>query len=730
MGPVMRMHLRWAVATLALTWACTSGCGAPEIGPGDLDQGMPPEPQAATATSAGHVRLPELPSDPREPTLAKTLVRLLAERHLERRPLDDELSRRAFAIYLKSTDSEKLFLLREHAASLEAHAEQMDDQMRSGDLSLSRQGAGVLAQRRALVAEMVADLLRQPFDFELAEHVETDGEKRAFCATEDALRDRWRRLLKLQVLQRDADEQELTAGHRAAFEISEKRIRGALAKSLAARFSRLANLDSLEPAERFFNAIATAYDPHTRYLAPAAQTRLDVALTGALQGIGASLGEQGPHFVIVDLLIGSAGWNHGELEVGDVLLAVAQPKQAPVMVSDLPLERVAGMLRGPAGTIVTLRVRKSDDAVKNIAITRAATEVEAAYARGAELDLGPAQPAVGYVYLPSFYDKGGTLASDRTRNATADVRRFLQTFEKRKLGGLVLDLRGNRGGLIEHAQHIAGLLIHKGPVVQTRSATGKLDTLSDIHPFATFNGQVVVLVDRFSASASEVLAAALQDHHRALVVGTGSTYGKGTVQELVDLDRLRFGAAPREGKSLGLLVLTIQQNFRIDGTSTQLKGMRPDVLLPDPAAHFPDGERAYPHAIPFRSIAPIGFKPHQRAWNPKALAQKSALRTASNAVFKTVEARGEVLIRRKRSTRVPLRRTEWSTRRSAEKTELDALRVDLRHGSARFGVRPVEQASLHSAAKAGGRQRQWNELARDPWVEECVRLLLEMRPGG
>jgi len=636
------------------------------------------------------------------------------------------------------------------------YADRMDDELRSGNLILGRKGAALLARRRELVAKLVAGILAKPMDLTKEDQLETDPKKLAYAATEAELADRWEKFLKLQVLERIGSLEDTAtalttkkpaeddaAAKRPPIKIpptlegKEAKAREELTTSYATRFTRMANMEPLEPAERFINAVTSIYDPHTNYMPPAEKENFDIQISGTLEGIGASLGEE-DHFIVVrELVPGGASWQQGKLEQGDLILAVAQEGKDPIDVTDMPIDKVVKMIRGPKTTVVTLTVKKADGRVENISITRDVVRIEASYARAAVLDLGPKNEPVGYILLPSFYGdtrKNTPKGAPKERNATDDLRKLLEKFEARKLGGVIIDLRGNGGGLLGHARDITGLLIEKGPVVQTRSSDGKIDILEDRDPSVAFTGDVVVMVDRFSASASEILAGALQDYKRAVIVGTGQTHGKGTVQALVDLDRMA-GGSPAE--PMGVLKLTIEQYFRVNGESTQWRGVVPDIVTPDPAAYVDSHERSLEHTIPWSKVDALPIRGYQHRWNEAALGAASLKRQSAEPAFAKVDAFTKLLKARRDDTLVPLKRETWMTERKSDKAALDKVKLKLDEGKVRFDVAVVEDPLLKPLPKPAGdkadkkvkgRLDKWREeLGRDPWVEEAMRVLDDMK---
>jgi carboxyl-terminal processing protease len=372
---------------------------------------------------------------------------------------------------------------------------------------------------------------------------------------------------------------------------------------------------------------------------------------------------------------------------------------------------------------VILTVKKADGSVKTISITRDIVRIEATYARGAVLKT-KRSGEVGYVHLPGFY---GESRKPGERNATGDMRTILQQLTKRGVTSLVFDLRGNGGGLLTHARDIAGLFVKEGPVVQTKDGKGAVEVLRDTDPSVSWSGNVVVLVDRFCASAAEIVAGALQDYERAVVVGTSATHGKGTVQVVIDLDRqFKMKTDP-----LGLYKVTVQEYFRVSGGSTQLKGVVPDILLPDPTSFIESGERTLPHAIPWSTIDAVSFVKTPHAWKTPDLASASAARTGANPELATVSKLSKIMEARKNKTVEPLERTAWQAEHKRTKADLEALDPKKQERKPLMEVSPL--AGLGGTSQDPRVQRQldkWkDQLARDLWVDETTRILADMKRG-
>ncbi|HEU4733995.1 MAG TPA: carboxy terminal-processing peptidase [Kofleriaceae bacterium] len=800
--------------------AVLAACSAKATPAGEAPRPTPEVQLAASSQSAtAPARLP--PPDPREAALSAAMVQLLEQEHLLRKPIDDELSHAAFDTYMDRLDSSKMFLLRKDRDALARFSDKIDDELRSGSLELAHEGARIFVSRVEVVEKLVAELLAAPFDQTDEEWIELDPKKVEVATTEDELRDRWRRRLELEVLQRVAQmEARLAAekehadasgdatgkpgkklgkagtgggksgadkaaevkagagkaagtgrvkpgaGHATADEMHpvpdgsrpapddnppgpprppidtgddsddpapmpvakipptpegrEAKARADLAKSYAARFARLRHPGPFDAASDLVNAVTSSLDPHTNYLPPADKANFDIRMSGSLEGIGALLREHDDYVEIVEIVPGGASWRQGGLAPGDLILSVASAGQDPVDTTDMRLDDVVKLIRGPKGTIVNLRVQKPTGAQKSVSITRDVIVVEDSYARGAVLNR-KGLPPIGYIHLPSFY--GGRGAGQRT--SAHDVRRLIRELKDKKVAGILLDIRSNGGGLLGDAIEMTGALIDHGPVVQVQDNRGRRETLSDNTRGTDYDGPVVVLVDRFSASASEILAGALQDYHRAVIVGTGPTHGKGTVQTLADLDRMTGGKV-----DLGVLKITIQQFFRISGSSTQREGVTPDIVLPDPAGHIETGERQLEHAIPWSQVPPVDHDLWPAPWKVSTLAERSAARVAKQPVLAKMAVLTQLLRANRNDTRIPLARPAWEAHRKQEQAALEAVTPDLKNETPKLAVKPLEDGAPIAPGPGGNtddRVTRWRDnLARDPWVEECVNILGDM----
>jgi len=382
------------------------------------------------------------------------------------------------------------------------------------------------------------------------------------------------------------------------------------------------------------------------------------------------------------------------------------------------IDEVVKMIRGPKNTVVRLRIQKAGGTEQTIEITRDVVVIEEAYAKGAIINK-KGSPSYGYIHLPSFYGGKGN-----PHTAAGDVKRLLGEMKKAKVAGVILDIRSNGGGYLNDAVDMTGALIDEGPVVQIQDSRGQKEVLGDEERGTDYDGPVILLIDQFSASASEILAGALQDYGRALIVGT-TTHGKGTVQTVADLDRATGGKI-----ELGVFKITIQQFFRVSGSSTQREGVHPDVPLPNSNGHIDSGEKELPNAIAWSQIKPAPHAKLKPTWVTAALAQKSAARVAKQPILSKVATTSAFLKARRNDTKVPLMRTAWEQRRKDLKAALEAASPDLKKAPSNFAVKPLGEVPVTTPGPGGktdDRAARWSDnIAKDPWLDECVNILGDM----
>lgn len=532
--------------------------------------------------------------------------------HFSGKPVDDELSLAAFDLYVRQLDSQKRLLLREEIDRLQTYRDKIDDEFLSGRIRLAPAGAQLLRQAVARARKITEDILAQPFDFSVQEFYETDPEKLAFADSEADLRERWRKELKfltltryLTLMEEEGFKGPDTVPAERAAEL-EAQAREKISKRHEGYFTRLEQETLQDHYDRYLNTVARAFDPHTIYMPPKSKEDFDISMRGSLEGIGATLREEDGFIKVVKIIPGSAADRQGQLMADDVILAVAQGREEPTDVTDMRLRDAVQLIRGEKGSEVRLTIKRPGHKSVVIPIVRDIVVIEESFVKSTVIPDPEGKQKYGYLKIPSFYrDFEKTRDGDSGRNSTDDTRKALREFRARNIDGLILDLRNNGGGALTDAVGVAGLFIEEGPIVQVRTGQGSTKVLEDEDSQVEYSGPMVVLVNQFSASASEIVAGALQDYGRAVVVGSEHTHGKGTVQVVLGLDRALTMRSMKHYLPLGALKLTTQKFYRISGGSTQSRGVTPDIVLPDRREMNEFGEKYLDYSLPWDEINPV-----------------------------------------------------------------------------------------------------------------------------
>ena len=588
------------------------------------------------------------------------VLRRQVENHFSGKAIDDNLSQAAFHLYVKQLDFQKRLLLASEVEQLEVFADRIDDEVQSGRIVLAPQAFRLLDNSVARAEEIVEKVLAEPFDFTVAESYETDPEKLEFCATETELAERWRVDLKYRTLTRylnlleDAEVEDPLKASAELRQDKEIEARDKVRKQYHQYFERLKKEDLKDHYDRYLNAFARAFDPHTTYMAPQSKEDFDISMRGSLEGIGATLREEDGYIKVVKVIPGSAADRQGQLHADDVILAVGQADEEPVDVTDMRLRDAVALIRGNKGTEVRLTIRRPG--IKNmvIPIVRDVVIIEESFVKSAMVTDPVTGKRYGYIKIPSFYrDFESTRNGGKGRNSTDDVRKAIEAFDEKEITGIILDLRNNGGGALTDAVGIAGLFIGEGPVVQVRNGDGASKVLRNYSKEVAYHGPLVVMVNSFSASASEIVAGALQDYGRAVVVGSEHTHGKGTVQVIMDLDDNLTLRNMRQYMPLGALKMTTQKFYRVSGDSTQYRGVVPDIILPDRNKYNEFGERYLDYSLQWDRIEEVDHR-EWPTFDREALREKSLARVAASEEFAEIQRIADSLGERIKDTRQSL----------------------------------------------------------------------------
>ncbi len=554
-----------------------------------------------------------------EPLLKRLMITLNGQ-HYAPKMIDDAYSVLAFENALENLDGGKQFFTQADIQKLMPFQKQIDDQINAGRFDFFDTAWNTLMHRLDQIEPWIIQTLKEPLNYHYNGSFEVSKENKTFPADEAALKDYWIRWTHYQTLDRvyrkQKQQKNVSKSKDSAnlvkilpFDSLELKARNETKSFVENWFKRWRKMDRQDKVAFYANTLAEIYDPHTNYFPPADKENFDISMTGKLEGIGATLSERDGYVKVERVVPGSASYKQGELKAGDLILKVAQGAEEPVDIVDMKLDDAIQLIRGKKGTEVRLTVKKPDGVIKVIPIIREVVVIEETYARSALLTHKGKR--YGIIQLPSFY--ADFSSRGRGRNSAGDVRMEVEKLKEEKVDGIILDLRNNGGGSLADAIEMSGLFIASGPIVQVKDSEGKIEAANDFNPTTLYEGPLVVLTNAYSASASEILAAALQDYKRAIILGSKSTFGKGTVQTMVGLNGGVTEVFPR---GFGDLKVTIQKFYRINGGTTQLKGVEPDVVVPDIYDEVERGEKEMNYHLAYDQIPSAKYKSYQtKAYN-------------------------------------------------------------------------------------------------------------------
>ena len=649
--------------------------------------------------------------------------------HFSHKEMNESLSLAAFDLYLKQLDYQKRFLLSSDETVLRSFAPHVADNLEHGTNVLPETGYDIMKERIGQVEKMVDQIMAVDFDMKSDEVYETDPEKIAYVDDLQGLEDRWRIIMKAQVISRYL---ELEEGQKKAKEILPDEEMWKQAKEKESKvnkdfFLRLHQETLQDHYDRFFNAVARAFDPHTDYLPPSQSEEFDIQMRGNLEGVGAVLREENGFIKVVSIISGSPAAKQGMLQAEDTLLQVSEKGANPVDITNLRPTDAVRLIRGPKGTEVLLTVKKPDGAKKVIPIVRDVVQIEDTFVKDTVID-APEGGKIGYILVPSFYrDFEKTSNREDARNATDDTRKAIKDLKKDKVKGIILDLRNDGGGSLTDAVAIAGLFIKSGPVVQVKDSNGKIRVLSDDNANIEYSGPLVVLVNQFSASASEIVAAALQDYKRAIIVGGEQTHGKGTVQTIINLNKNLRDSMSKEIGNLGVVKVTIQKFYRITGGSTQYNGVVPDIVLPSLFQHLKSGEKYLDYSLPWDQIGSAKYTSF--SGNPidlDMIRKRSLQRSEHDPGLQAIAEEAIKADLRSKQTAISLKLTDMRQMIEEAGEERKKISSQFQNHQTRLYDDQLETTDGNNVKKDD--VLSWKEeLKQDPYVGEAKNIIIDMK---
>lgn len=664
------------------------------------------------------------PNPEKEAFLMGVLNLVLQNAHYHPVELNDDFSEKVFTNYLKIIDGNKRYLLQTDIDGLNKYKTELDDEFKNQQIGFFNESYPVFTARLKEAKTYYKDLLANPIDFSVKESINTDYEKQPWAKSKEELRERWRKQLKLSVLSGIEDKLKLQENDtlnkepKKSFAELEKESRETTLKSLNEFFEFFEEISRDEWLSVYVNTLLEQFDPHTNYFAPDDKQKFDESMSGSMEGIGAQLRKKDNAVEITEIIPGGPAMKQGELENGDVILKVAQGDEQPVDVAGMRLEKVVKMIKGKKGTTVKLTVKKVDGSVKVISIVRDEFEIEDTFAKSSVIETP--QGTYGIIHLPKFYIN---FENKKNRDAFKDVAKEIEHLKEQNVEGIVMDLRNNGGGSLQTVVDMVGLFIPQGPVVQVKTKSGSNDVLYDRDNKIQWSGPLVVLINNYSASASEIFAAAIQDYNRGLVLGSKHSYGKGTVQNLIDLNR--FGN--KEIGDLGAMKFTTQKFYRVNGGSTQLKGVESDIVLPDRFLYIDTGERDNDNAMQWDKIAKARYTTFDFNFAP--IIEKSKQRVAANNEFKLLNESAQWVKEQQDDNSFPLQYEEYIARSKQLEEQSKKFNVLKKYqNSLTFKSLPSEEALIKNDTVQQNKRNRWfKSLNNDMYVNEAVNVLKDLK---
>lgn len=659
-----------------------------------------------------------------------TLGVIIEQNHYKPKTINDKFSEQIFKKFLAAVDPDKNIFLQSDINSLKKYENTIDDEIHGAAIQFVPEVDSIYHKRMQEVMSIYKEMLSKPFDFSSNEEIIIDGSKLDFPADEAQRKDMWRKKLKFLTLERYSDladqrdklkaRKDTVAVIKSNAEL-EKEAREKVVKSMNKNFERLKlKFNDDDRFNLFINTITSYMDPHSDYFPPLEKRSFDEQMSGKFYGIGASLKEEDGNIQVASLLTGSPAWKSGQIQVGDIVAKVAQGKEEPVELTGLAVEDAVKIIRGNKGTEVRLSLKKQDGSLQVVSIIRDEIVQDEVYVRSAIIN---GKEKIGYIYLPDFY--ADYEKPDGHRSAQ-DVAKEVQKLKAEGVDGIVIDLRNNGGGYLPEVVEMVGLFIPDGPIVQVKDREGRPTVLRDNDKSVLYSGPLAVMINEFSASASEIFAAAIQDYGRGVIIGSSSSYGKGTVQRSIPFGRpLDLFTGRTE---FGAIKLTLQKFYRINGGSTQLKGVTPDIILPDEYEYLKFREKDNDNAMPWDEIEKTNYTKWPAGYDINAIKTKSQQRIKNNANFNQINKNAIWLSTQNDKT--------YSLNLNKYKEEQKAIRTTVKQNDS-LAKLPVELpfAGLKSDAfkydnidkDKGERYKNWlKNLKSDIYINEAANVIQDL----
>lgn len=669
-------------------------------------------------------------NDPeKDKVLIYVLKNILTRGHFVVKDMNDDFSEIVYNSFIDGLDPSKRYFTQADLKEFSKYKYKIDNQLLEDDLSFYKLVYGRFLHKIKNAKSYYGDLLAQPFNFDENETIDLDFEKVPFAKNDNELIDYWRKQLKLQTLSRIEEQAALQKNKLEkdknykvkSFATLEKEARKEVLKNMDDLYIRIEELEHDDWFSTFLNSVVGAFDPHTTYMDPTIKERFDQTISGKLEGIGARLQKKGIYTHVSDLVIGGPASKQGELEPDDIILKVAQGDEEPLDIVGMRLDDAIKFIKGPKGTEVRLTVKKKlDGSIKVISIIRDVVQLDETFVKSSIVEKNGKKYAI--IDLPSFYID---FSDDNYRDSAKDMEKEIERLKAEGVVGLIVDLRNNGGGSLKTAIEISGLFIDQGPIVQVKYRGEDPVVKKDIDPQIQWEGSVVVLVNEFSASASEIFAAAMQDYKRAVILGGNQTYGKGTVQNILPINQFY----PKYEKDLGYLKMTIQKFYRVNGGSTQKEGVYSDIAMPSRYSYMKFGERDLDGALAWDKVPQAKYTQTNSYANFNDVVYNSKERIANDTNFKLVNEYAKWLKKSQDETTFSLNSKAFFTDSEAKEKDAGKFKSVFDYKSNLTFLSPrYEQDLFKTNQDLADKRLAWHKnLAKDMYVSEALNVLSELK---
>lgn len=658
--------------------------------------------------------------------LIEVITYVMERGHYDPKDINDDFSEHVFKSYIEGIDGQRRFFLQSDINNFRRFKSEIDDQIRMSDISFFNLTYDRLMARMSQVKSFYSELLDEPFDFSTKDSINLKFEEIPYAKTLNGLKDLWRKRFKLSTLEYFSDlvdQEDFEIEKDSTYQVKsrivmEKEARSKTKENIENYFDIFDDIERKDWFSIYINTITLEFDPHSNYFAPDDKERFDQNISGKFEGIGARLQKKDQEVKIVEVIVGGPVWKAKALEVGDVILKVAQKDEDPVEIGPMRLNDAVKLIKGPKGTQVFLTIKRVSGVIEEVIINRDVVELEESYAKSSIIKKNG--KSYGFIELPKFYID---FKDQNSRNAASDIKKELEILKKKNVSGVIMDLRNNGGGSLKTVVDITGFFIDEGPVVQVKSTGGKKDILYDEDPSVVWDGSLVIMVNKFSASASEILAAALQDYKRAIILGSKQTFGKGTVQNVIDLNRIISGGTHGD---LGAVKLTTDKFYRINGGSTQLEGVKSDIIVKNQYSYIEMGEKDQDNPLAWDSIEAASYRQWSNQINYDYALSQSAKRLKDNPYIQLVEKQARRIENQQDDFTYTLNYQDYLNEQEANRKISEKFN-ELKDYKSELTFEWTPEAGVDQDEVVKERKSRWIEsLQQDFYIDEAVSILEDL----